>query len=130
MEFGPDVEPDAFVAACPSRQVMARLGEKWTMLAIVALQDGPMRFGALQRKIEGVSQKMLSQTLRNLEADGLVLRRAFDEMPLRVEYQLTEKGTSLLPLIHAIKRWAEENLAYVTTAREAHGLSQRASLGS
>ncbi|MTI43224.1 transcriptional regulator [Roseibium hamelinense] len=89
-----------------------------------------MRFGALQRKIEGVSQKMLSQALRNLEADGLVLRKAFDEMPLRVEYQLAEKGTSLLPLIHAIKRWAEKNLAYVTKAREAHGISQRASLGS
>ena len=103
-------EPDAFLRACPSRDIMARLGEKWTMLVIVALEEGPVRFGDLLRRVEGVSQKMLTKTLRNLEGDGLVARTVYEEMPLRVEYMLTSLGRDLLPLIRAIKQWAEANM--------------------
>ncbi|MCK0068147.1 winged helix-turn-helix transcriptional regulator [Kordiimonas laminariae] len=105
--FPADAQPDAFVARCPSRQVLVRLAEKWTMLAIVALEGGPVRFGELKRRIEGVSQKMLTQTLRNLEQDKLITRQIYDEMPLRVEYELTALGRDLLPLIQAIKDWTE-----------------------
>lgn len=76
-------------------------------MVVVALADGPIRFGALRAKIDGVSQKMLTQSLRNLERDGLVRRDVYDEMPLRVEYALTPLGRSLHPLAIALKRWAE-----------------------
>ncbi|MFN3945278.1 MAG: winged helix-turn-helix transcriptional regulator [Allosphingosinicella sp.] len=101
--------PDAFLKACPSRALLARIAEKWTLLVLVALEHGPVRFGTLRRQIEGVSQKMLTQTLRALESDGLVSRRLYDEMPLRVEYALTLRGRSLLPLAASLKHWAEEN---------------------
>lgn len=102
--------PDAFVAACPSRGLVARLGEKWAMLAIVALGGGPVRFGALKRRMEGVSAKMLGQTLRSLERDGLVIRTLRDTRPVAVDYRLTPLGRDLLPLAQALKRWAEANL--------------------
>jgi DNA-binding HxlR family transcriptional regulator len=110
--------PDAFKRICPSREVMARLGEKWTMLVIVALENGPMRFGELRRKVEGVSQKMLSKTARNLERDGLLTRRLIDEKPLHVEYELTERGRELLVVVQALKKWAEKHLhAIIANAR-------------
>jgi DNA-binding HxlR family transcriptional regulator len=105
-----DAVPDAFVRICPSRDILARMGEKWTSLALVALNDGPMRFGALQRKLEGISQKMLSQTLRNLERDGLATRTVLDLRPLSVEYALTERTKNLVPIVVALKAWAEGNL--------------------
>lgn len=117
MNRSQQIQPDAFLAACPSRLIMARLAEKWAMLAVVALEDGTLRFGALHRKIEGVSQKMLTQTLRNLEHDGLVARQVYIEMPLRVEYRLTQLGQSLLPLVIAIKRWSEKHMPEIEAAR-------------
>ena len=103
-------DPDAFVAICPSRAVAARIGEKWTLLVVVALAGGSRRFGELRRHIQGISQKMLTQTLRNLERDGLVARRLYDEMPLRVEYDLTDLGRDFLPLARQVKAWAEAHL--------------------
>lgn len=112
-------KPDAFVRICPSRAVLARVGEKWTTLALVALAGGPLRSGALRRRLEGVSQKMLSQTLRNLERDGLVARTAFDERLPRVEYRLTERGRTLLPWVVGLKAWAEENLKGIERSNAA-----------
>lgn len=103
------LKPDAFLKACPSRALLARIAEKWTLLVLVALDGGPMRFGALRRRVEGVSQKMLTQTLRALERDQLLTRHLYDEMPLRVEYELTERGRGLLPLAARFKQWAEAN---------------------
>lgn len=118
--------PDAFKQICPSREVMARLGEKWTMLVIVALESGPMRFGALRRKVEGISQKMLSKTARNLERDGLLIRRLIDEKPLHVEYELTERGNELLVVVRALKTWAEKHLHAITeNARSFDDISKR-----
>ncbi|MEL7061401.1 MAG: helix-turn-helix domain-containing protein [Acidobacteriota bacterium] len=102
-------QPDAFVAACPSRDVLAHLGSKWTLLILVALEDEPVRFGALRRRVEGISQKMLTQSLRRLERDGLVTRQQFDEMPLRVEYRATALAQGVLPIAGQLKRWVEEN---------------------
>jgi DNA-binding HxlR family transcriptional regulator len=105
--------PDAFLKVCPSRAVLARVGQKWTVLVMVALQGHPSRFGDILRRLEGVSQKMLTQTLRAMERDGLVERCIFDERPLRVEYALSPLGRSLLPLVSALKDWAEQSLAAV-----------------
>jgi len=105
------VEPDAFVAECPSRALFGRIAEKWTLLVVVALADGPLRFGALKRRVEGISQKMLSQTLRKLEGDGLVVRTLVDERPLKVEYRLSDAGQELLTLVRPFKRWAETHYA-------------------
>jgi DNA-binding HxlR family transcriptional regulator len=102
--------PDAFLKTCPSRQVLARVGEKWALMSVVALAERPQRFGELMRRLQGISQKMLSQTLRALERDGIVARKAFDEVPLRVEYRLTPLGLQLLPLALALKQWGEQHL--------------------
>lgn len=120
--MAPDMpaDPDAFVAICPSRAVIARIGEKWTLLVVVALAGGSRRFGHLRRTIEGISQKMLTQTLRNLERDGLVTRRLYDEMPLRVEYALTDLGRDLLPLARRIKAWAEAHLPAIEGHNRAY----------
>jgi DNA-binding HxlR family transcriptional regulator len=112
--------PDAFLKACPSRLVLSRIGEKWTLMAVVALADNPLRFGELLRRLEGVSQKMLSQTLRNLNRDGLLRRTAYDVMPLRVEYALTPMGQSLVPLACSLKAWAEQNLARIETGNRRY----------
>ncbi len=112
------IVPDAFLALCPSRTIAGRVGEKWALLLIVALADGPRRFGELRRKLEGISQKMLTQTARALERDGLVSRHVFDEMPLRVEYRLTPLGEELLPVARAVKDWAEAKVDVI----EAHRL--------
>jgi DNA-binding HxlR family transcriptional regulator len=105
-----NVRPDAFLVACPSRALLARLGEKWTLLALVAMADEPQYFGELRRRLQGVSQKMLTQTLRALERDGLVRRRVVDARPVRVEYSLTPLGSDFAAHAHALKRWVEANL--------------------
>jgi DNA-binding HxlR family transcriptional regulator len=104
------VEPDAFIAACPSRSVLTRLGEKWALLAIAALVPEPLHFGELRRRLEGVSQKMLTQTLRALERDGLVCRRVLNTRPIRVEYSLSSLGMNFAGHAMALKHWAEEHL--------------------
>lgn len=96
---------------CPIRNLLYRLGDKWSMLALVSLHaNGVMRFNELQRSIGDISQRMLTVTLRSLEADGLVSRRMYAEVPPRVEYRLTAAGESLMPHMNALVGWAAENL--------------------
>lgn len=109
---------DPYVHDCPSRQLLDRIGDRWTVLVIGALEDGPQRFSQLARRVDGVSQKMLTQTLRALEADGLVLRTAHPEIPPRVEYELTELGRSLLEPLGALVSWASEHMGEVRASRE------------
>src|SRR4051794_7366196 len=94
---------DAFLAACPTRELLSTLTDKWTALVIAALADGPQRHGELARRIAGVSQKMLTQTLRGLERDGLLTRTMTASMPVRVDYALTPLGYDLFPVMVAIK---------------------------
>lgn len=115
----------AFRKICPSREVMARLGEKWTMLMIVALENGSMRFRELRRKIEGISQKMLSHTARHLERDGLVIRHVVNGKPLPVEYELTERGNELLQIVRSLKGWAEKHLHDITFYAQKFDETQR-----
>lgn len=106
---------------CPVRQVLDRIGDKWSTLVILMLgRHGVMRFNELAQAIGDVSQKMLTVTLRSLEADGLVSRKMYPEIPPRVEYDLTEMGMSLLPLVRAMEEWAEENLGDIKRSRERY----------
>lgn len=111
---------DAYLALCPARQLLDRISDKWVTLILPALADGPQRYSDLGRRIAGVSQKMLTQTLRSLERDGLITRQVTPSVPVRVDYELTELGMSLMPLIRCIKSWAETNMDAVTEARTAY----------
>jgi DNA-binding HxlR family transcriptional regulator len=108
-----------FIATCPTRTVLDSIADKWASLVIDLLGQGPKRFGVLRRSIDGISQKMLTQTLRNLERDGLVQRRVYPTTPPSVEYALTPLGRTLTGPIAAIREWAERNIAQVLAARAA-----------
>jgi DNA-binding HxlR family transcriptional regulator len=113
--------PNVFDAACPSRRVMAVLAEKWTLLIVSQLKQGPLRTAEIRRKVDGVSEKMLIQTLRKLELYGLVSRKSFAEVPPRVEYRLTPLGRSLAQLANLFGRWVERNAANLLRAEERGG---------
>ena len=102
---------------CPTRIVLGQLADKWSVLALIALASRPVRFNALKRRIEGISQKMLGQTLRRLEENGLVARSAWPTVPVTVEYAITPLGTSLLPIVEALRRWAVEHVEHLDEAR-------------
>jgi DNA-binding HxlR family transcriptional regulator len=111
-------------AACPTRQVLDRLANKWTMLIIMALSDETLRFSELRSRIEGVSQKMLTQTLRGMESDGLILRTVYPTMPVTVEYSLTTLGQSLSETVGVLRRWAYSHMADIETARRVYANGQ------
>ena len=100
---------DVFRRTCPARFLLGRISGKWSMLVIDALQEGPVRNGELMRRIDGISQKMLTQTLRELEEMQLVDRKDMQTVPPHVEYSLTEKGRSLEPILLALKDWGEQH---------------------
>jgi DNA-binding HxlR family transcriptional regulator len=102
---------------CPIREVLDRIGDTWSLLVIISLQERPIRFNALKRSIEGISQRMLTVTLRSLERDGLVRRTVKPTMPPEVEYALTEVGQSIAVPIGALGRWAAENRPLLAQAR-------------
>ena len=109
---------DALYPNCPIRNVLSRVGDKWSMLVLFTLEsNNNQRFKELQRNIPDISQKMLATTLKMLEADGLILRVAFSEIPPRVEYSLTKKGESLLPLINNLISWASDNMEDIIESR-------------
>jgi DNA-binding HxlR family transcriptional regulator len=109
---------DAYLAACPSRQILDLLANKWTMLVMGALGTGSLRFGELRRRLDGITQKMLTQTLRNLERDGLVDRTVYPTIPPRVDYAATELGHSVVALLDAIRVWSEQHIDDVLDARD------------
>jgi DNA-binding HxlR family transcriptional regulator len=115
-----DAQPNVLNQGCESRQALERIADKWTCLIVYALLDGPRRHGELKRMIEGISQKMLTQTLRSLEADGLVKRTVIDVIPPHVEYALTPLGRTLSDPLVAICQWAMDHLPQLRAAREAN----------
>jgi DNA-binding HxlR family transcriptional regulator len=117
MIHGMDPVPNVLDQHCESRQALDRIADKWTCLVVYALVDGPKRHGELRRTIDGISQKMLTQTLRSMEADGLVQRTVFDVVPPAVEYRLTPLGETLKAPLVAICTWAMEHLAEMQAAR-------------
>lgn len=106
-----------FSRNCPSRGLLDRIGDRWTVLVIGALDVGPQRFSQLQTTVDGVSQKMLSQTLRSMEPDGLVTRTVYPEVPPRVEYELTALGRTLQIPLAALTEWSTEHMSAVLDAR-------------
>lgn len=111
---------DALFPNCPIRNILARVGDKWSLLVLYTLQHKEsLRFKQLQREMPDISQKSLTQTLRILEEDGFVHREVFAEVPPRVEYRLTERGLSFLPVIDNLIGWAAENMEQIISEREA-----------
>jgi DNA-binding HxlR family transcriptional regulator len=111
---------DPYDADCPTRRILDRIGDRWTVLIVGALGDGEKRFSELLRRVDGISQKMLTQTLRGLERDGLVRRTVYPEVPVRVEYALTKAGCTLQGPLRALEEWSIEHLSDVETSWEAY----------
>src|SRR3979411_3468328 len=113
----PGTEPDP---ACELRNILDRIADKWSLLVICLLADGTRRFSQLRREIDGISQRMLTLTLRQLEREGLVTRTVFPVVPPRVDYQLTPLGSTLLDTIQALVAWAREHGHEIADARAAY----------
>ena len=109
---------DAFDPDCPTRLVLDRVGDKWTVLVIDALSDGPLRFTQLRDRIGGVAPKVLTQTLRTLERDGLLTRTVHAQVPPRVDYEVTELGRSLSGPLATLTDWAEAHVGRIVAARD------------
>lgn len=113
---------DVHFPDCPIRNVIARIGDRWSILILLTLEPAkaPMRFTEIEHAIPDISQKMLTRTLRDLEADGLVTRHAYAEVPPRVEYKLTDRARTLTPLLKQLVGWAAENLSGIINDRKAY----------
>lgn len=105
---------------CPMRDILDRVGDKWSVLVVILLKDGRMRFSGLRRAVDGISQRMLTQTLRQLERDGLVERTVYPSVPVRVEYALTALGRTLIEPLSALAHWAEDHREVILSARAAY----------
>jgi DNA-binding HxlR family transcriptional regulator len=111
---------DLFDPDCPTRLVLDRIGDKWTVLVVLLLSDGSLRFSEVRGRLGRVAPKVLAQTLRRMERDGLVSREVFAEVPPRVEYTLTDLGQSLIEPIAVLANWAEVNVGQITAAQDAY----------
>ncbi|MFF1383801.1 winged helix-turn-helix transcriptional regulator [Arthrobacter sp. NPDC058288] len=105
---------------CPSRVVFQRIGDKWASLVVQVLAEGPVRFSELRKHVHVITPKVLTQTLRTLERDGLITRKVYAQVPPRVDYQLTELGLSLLGPLTVLREWAESNVPSILNARDAY----------
>ncbi len=108
----------AITASCPVRDVLDRIGDKWSVLIVRELRHGPLRFGVLRRQITDISQRMLTETLRHLQRDGFVSRHVYPTVPPSVEYALTDLGHSLLGPLGQLAEWSARNHAAVRAARQ------------
>ncbi|MFT0847666.1 helix-turn-helix domain-containing protein [Actinomycetaceae bacterium L2_0104] len=108
---------DPYAKNCPTRQLLDRIGDRWTVLVLGALERGPLRYSDISRTVEGISQKMLTQTLRALERDGLIDRTVFPEIPPHVQYELTTLGCSLREVVRGLEEWCKENMPAIQSAR-------------
>jgi DNA-binding HxlR family transcriptional regulator len=115
---------DVYTQACPSRLVLDRVADKWAVLILGRIDDEPVRFNQLRRAIQGISQKVLSQTLKKLERDGLIRREVFATVPVTVEYSTTDLGKTLADTIRSLARWAEANIEAVMAAQKRYDGAQ------
>lgn len=111
---------NVLAAGCPTRQVIDRIGDKWTLLVLAALGERTVRFSQLRKEIEGVSQKMLTQTLRGMQRDGIVTRTVYPSVPPKVEYALTALGLGLAGVVSSIRLWAYEHMDDIEAARDEY----------
>lgn len=120
----PPLSPDLFAPECPQSAMPIRIGEKWAGMVIVCLADGPRRFSELKVPLRGVTPKVLTETLRALERDGMITRTVHDENPPRVEYALTDLGRTLFGPMQVCREWAAANLDKLLAAREAYATAR------
>lgn len=121
MEMKKNEEIPSIVATCPIRNVVARFGDKWSLLVLLVINEaGIVRFNELGRMIPDISTRVLSTTLKTLEADGLIDRKVYAQVPPKVEYALTDTGRSLIPLIMQLTEWAQQNMKNVMTNRRRY----------
>ena len=109
---------NVLLRTCPSRTSLMEIANKWTAMIVVVLGSGPLRFTQIRTAVDGISGKVLTETLRRLERDGVVERRSYDRIPPHVEYELTDLGRSLYEPLNALRVWAEGNIAQVLEARQ------------
>ena len=109
---------------CPIRNVVAQIGDKWSILILFALVDGADRFNSLKSRVQGISQRMLTQTLRDLERDGFVLRTVYPQVPVKVEYELTELGRGLTSSVWKLVSWADDHYDEIREARQTYDNAQ------
>lgn len=112
--------PNPYDSKCPTRMVLDRIGDKWTVLVLGLLSERPLRFNTLRRQIDGLTQKMLSQTLKTLERDGLVARRVIPTVPVSVEYSITPLGATLAATLDGLQRWAQVHIGEVLAAQRRY----------
>ncbi|SFW76145.1 winged helix-turn-helix transcriptional regulator [Amycolatopsis australiensis] len=112
--------PDPYDRNCPTRQLLDRIGDQWTVLIVGALKAGPLRFTEIARRVDGISQKVLTQTLRSLVRDGLLTRTAYPTIPPKVEYELTPLGRTLSEPLDVLDQWARRHMSAVQRARDAY----------
>jgi len=111
---------DVYNKHCPTRLVLDRIADKWTVLVVDSLATETKRFGQLKRELDGVSQKMLTQTLRGLERDGIVHRKVYPTVPPKVEYSLTDLGRTLVTLVEQVRQWSEGHIEHVQQAQQRY----------
>jgi DNA-binding HxlR family transcriptional regulator len=111
---------NVYEAACPTRKVLDRIADKWTVLIVGRLAGGPRRFGELRRDIKGISPKVLTQKLRELERDGILTRKIYPSVPPKVEYRLTPLGQSLIGLLDALQVWSETHIETILAAQQSY----------
>jgi len=116
---------DIYNKDCPTRQVLNRIADKWTVLVVGSLSQRTKRFSELKKEISGVSQKMLTQTLRGMERDGLLTRKVYPTVPPKVEYTLTDLGLSLITMLNEIRNWSEGNIGKVLEAQQDYDAIDR-----
>src|SRR4030088_2936769 len=114
------VEFDAYLAECPSRKLLDRIADKWVALVVKSLMDGPKRYSEVSHQLAGVSQKMLTQTLRSLERDGVLTRTVTPTVPVTASYELTDLGHSLHDMTRGLRSWAQSHMDEVLTHRATY----------
>ncbi|WP_426716139.1 winged helix-turn-helix transcriptional regulator [Corynebacterium auriscanis] len=119
-----EFEFSVFMKDCPSRKLLEKIGSKWVTLVLTTLSGRTLRYSQIKWEIAGISEKMLTQTLRNLERDGLAVREVTASIPPRVDYQLTPLGESLVTPVMALQSWAEDNMGAIETAQQRYDASE------
>ena len=116
------LKPNIFAQACPSRDIFSRISGKWTIMILLSLEKTPKRFNELKKAIDGVSQKVLTENLRSLERDGLVLRTVVSSRPIKVEYSSTHLSLELLGILNGLKEWTEDSMKLILKNNEKYDL--------
>ena len=112
------MKPNIFVQACPSREIFSRISGKWTIMILLCLEKTPKRFNELKKVIDGISQKVLTENLRSLERDGLILRKVISSRPIKVEYSSTHLSLELLGILNGLKDWTEDSMKQILRHNE------------